>query len=150
MAAGPIREEAQDESITELLGGIFQDTRRLYSQELLAAKLETKEEVNKAMKSALSFGAGATPDLDRADREAKNNSRSNCDCQQTRSAPAQGGSFMPTYEFRCQKCDKVFELTCSFSDLDRARRDGIKCATCGSQDVIQQIPVFQVQTSKKS
>jgi putative FmdB family regulatory protein len=57
---------------------------------------------------------------------------------------------MPTYEFRCLKCNKIFELTYSISEFERARKGGIKCSICRSSRVIQQIPVFQVQTSKKS
>jgi putative FmdB family regulatory protein len=57
---------------------------------------------------------------------------------------------MPTYEFRCLKCNKIFALTYSISEFERARKSGIKCSSCGSSRVIQQIPVFQVQTSKKS
>jgi putative FmdB family regulatory protein len=57
---------------------------------------------------------------------------------------------MPTYEFLCQKCNKIFQLTCSISEFERARKDGIKCSHCGSSRVVQQVPVFQVQTSKKS
>jgi putative FmdB family regulatory protein len=57
---------------------------------------------------------------------------------------------MPTYEFRCQKCDKSFELNYSISEFERARKAGIKCSTCGSSRVIQQVPVVQVQTAKKS
>jgi putative FmdB family regulatory protein len=57
---------------------------------------------------------------------------------------------MPTYEFSCQKCNKTFELTYSISELKRARKSGIKCSSCGSSRVIQKIPVFQVQTAKKS
>jgi putative FmdB family regulatory protein len=57
---------------------------------------------------------------------------------------------MPTYEFLCQKCNKIFELTYSISEFERARKAGIKCSTCGSSRVVQQVPAFQVQTSKKS
>jgi putative FmdB family regulatory protein len=57
---------------------------------------------------------------------------------------------MPTYEFRCQKCNKRFELNYSISEFERARKRGIKCSICGSSRVIQQVSVFQVQTSKKS
>jgi putative FmdB family regulatory protein len=57
---------------------------------------------------------------------------------------------MPTYEFLCQKCNKIFELTYSISEFERARKGGIKCSKCGSSRVIQQVPVFQVQASKKS
>jgi putative FmdB family regulatory protein len=57
---------------------------------------------------------------------------------------------MPTYEFLCQKCNKVFQLSYSISEFERAKKRGIKCSNCGSSRVIQQVPVFQVQTSKKS
>jgi putative FmdB family regulatory protein len=57
---------------------------------------------------------------------------------------------MPTYEFRCQKCNKSFKLTFSISEFERARKAGIKCSICRSSRVVQQVPVFQVQTSKKS
>jgi putative FmdB family regulatory protein len=57
---------------------------------------------------------------------------------------------MPTYEFLCQKCNKIFQLTYSISEFERARKNGIKCSNCGSSRVIQQVPIFQVQTSKKS
>jgi putative FmdB family regulatory protein len=57
---------------------------------------------------------------------------------------------MPTYEFRCQKCNKTFELTYSISEFERAKRAGIKCSKCGSSRVIKKVPAFQVQTAKKS
>ena len=57
---------------------------------------------------------------------------------------------MPTYEFRCQKCKKNFTVSYSISQFERARKAGIKCSLCRSSRVIQQIAVFQVQTSKKS
>jgi DNA-directed RNA polymerase subunit RPC12/RpoP len=57
---------------------------------------------------------------------------------------------MPTCEFLCQKCNKLFQLTYSISEFERARKDGIKCSNCGSSRVIQQVSIFQVQTSKKS
>ena len=44
----------------------------------------------------------------------------------------------------------VFELNYSISEFERARKADIKCSTCGSSRVIQQVPVFQVQTAKKS
>lgn len=57
---------------------------------------------------------------------------------------------MPTYEFRCQKCDGSFELNYSISEFERARKAGIKCSSFGSTRVIQQVPVFPVQTTKES
>ena len=57
---------------------------------------------------------------------------------------------MPTYEFLCQKCNKVFEVSCSIAEYERKKKKGIKCAKCGGSKVMQQISGFQVQTSTKS
>jgi putative FmdB family regulatory protein len=57
---------------------------------------------------------------------------------------------MPTYEFRCQECEQIFELSCSISEFERASQGEIKCSRCGSSKVKQQVAVFQAQTSKKS
>ncbi len=57
---------------------------------------------------------------------------------------------MPTYEFQCQKCKKAFELTCSITEYERKKKEGIKCSECGSLEVEQQISGFRIQTSKKS
>ncbi len=57
---------------------------------------------------------------------------------------------MPTYQFLCHKCKKVFELTYTFTEYERKKKQGIKCAECRSSKVVQLIPAFQVQTSKKS
>jgi putative FmdB family regulatory protein len=57
---------------------------------------------------------------------------------------------MPTYEFRCEKCRKVFELSYSVTDYARNKKKGFKCAKCGSSRVVQQISGFQVNTAKKS
>ncbi len=57
---------------------------------------------------------------------------------------------MPTYEFRCEECKKVFELSCSVIEYERNKKKGIKCAKCGSSRVVQQISGFQVNTAKKS
>jgi len=57
---------------------------------------------------------------------------------------------MPTYEFLCKKCNKVFDLTSSIREYERRKKRGNKCPKCGSSKVVQQISAFQVQTSKKS
>lgn len=57
---------------------------------------------------------------------------------------------MPTYEFLCAGCNKVFELTCSLADYEKQKKQGIKCEACGSRKVTRNISQFQVQTSKKS
>jgi len=57
---------------------------------------------------------------------------------------------MPTYEFLCQKCGKVFELISSISEYEHKRKEGLQCPGCGSSEIVQQISGFQVKTSKKS
>lgn len=57
---------------------------------------------------------------------------------------------MPTYDFRCQHCGKVFEETLSISDYEHKQQEGWQCQACGSTDVVQQISSFQVKTGKKS
>lgn len=57
---------------------------------------------------------------------------------------------MPTYEFLCRKCSAAFEFTCTISEYDRMKKEGIKCEKCGGTEVTQQISAFQVKTSKKS
>lgn len=57
---------------------------------------------------------------------------------------------MPTYEFRCQKCGKDFEVVMSISEYEKKKKEGFTCEGCGSPEVVQQIAAFQVQTSKKS
>jgi predicted nucleic acid-binding Zn ribbon protein len=56
---------------------------------------------------------------------------------------------MPTYEFRYEKCGKVFELSYSVTEYERSKKKGIKCARFGSSRVAQQISGFQVNTTKK-
>lgn len=57
---------------------------------------------------------------------------------------------MPTYEFLCTRCNKVFELTCSVAEYEKRKKQGIKCESCGSASVTRQLSQFQAQTSKKS
>ena len=54
---------------------------------------------------------------------------------------------MPTYEFRCQKCEKRFTLIMSISDYEKKK---VQCPKCKSKRVKQQITPFQTKTSKKS
>jgi putative FmdB family regulatory protein len=61
-----------------------------------------------------------------------------------------GGHRMPTYEFRCEKCDKTFEQVWSLSDYDKRIKEQNKCPSCGSTRVVKTISVVQVKTSKKS
>ncbi len=54
---------------------------------------------------------------------------------------------MPTYEFRCNKCNKKFSLVMSMAEYDKKKP---KCPKCGSSRVEQQIQPFYAVTSKKS
>lgn len=57
---------------------------------------------------------------------------------------------MPTYEFRCEKCNKIFEQIWSLAEYDKRIKEKNKCPECGSTRVVKTISVVQVKTSKKS
>jgi putative FmdB family regulatory protein len=57
---------------------------------------------------------------------------------------------MPTYEFRCEKCSKLFEQVWLLSEYDRKIKGKQKCPSCGSTRVVRAISRVQVVTSKKS
>ena len=57
---------------------------------------------------------------------------------------------MPTYEFRCDKCHKLFEEIWSLSEYDKRIKQKHKCPKCGSTRVVREMSVVQVKTSKKS
>ena len=57
---------------------------------------------------------------------------------------------MPTYEFRCEKCGKMFEQVWSLSEYDKRIKKKNKCPSCGSTKVVKTISAVQVKTSKKS
>ena len=57
---------------------------------------------------------------------------------------------MPTYEFRCEKCRKVFEQVWSLSEYDRKLKAKQKCPFSHSTRVVKTISMVQVKTSKKS
>ena len=40
---------------------------------------------------------------------------------------------MPTYEYRCGKCDEAFEVVCSIAE----REDKAVCPACGAREVRQ-------------
>lgn len=54
---------------------------------------------------------------------------------------------MPTYEYRCQRCQKEFSLVLSMSEHDQVR---VNCPACQCGQVTQQYSLFYAQTSKKS
>jgi putative FmdB family regulatory protein len=57
---------------------------------------------------------------------------------------------MPTYEFLCQRCHKMFDVVWSLSEYDKRIKEKHKCPACGSTRVVKTLSVVQVKTSKKS
>lgn len=55
---------------------------------------------------------------------------------------------MPTYEFKCLKCEHVFSLQMTFSEHDLKKP--IICPNCKSENVIRIFSNFTAVTSKKS
>ena len=54
---------------------------------------------------------------------------------------------MPSYEYRCPKCNKKFTLILSIGEHDAGK---VKCPKCGGKKLEQLITTFQVKTSRKS
>jgi len=54
---------------------------------------------------------------------------------------------MPTYEYRCGKCNRKFQVVMSIREHETRRP---KCPKCGSARVGQLLSAFFAQTGKKS
>ncbi len=54
---------------------------------------------------------------------------------------------MPTYEYRCQKCNKRFETFLSYDDYETA---DITCPDCGTADVQRLIGRIRIAKSEDS
>ena len=54
---------------------------------------------------------------------------------------------MPSYEYRCAKCNKEFSMILSIKDHDARKA---KCPKCGGKKLEQRISSFMVKTSRKS
>jgi len=54
---------------------------------------------------------------------------------------------MPTYEYRCGKCNRKFQLVLSIAAHDKRR---VKCPKCSSARVTQMLSAFYVQTARKA
>ena len=57
---------------------------------------------------------------------------------------------MPTYEFLCERCHKIFDVVWSLAEYDKRIKEKHKCPACGSTRVVKTLSVVQVKTSKKS
>lgn len=56
---------------------------------------------------------------------------------------------MPTYEYRCKKCEHRFERMMPIGEHER-RKTKPACPECNSRSVEQVVGVFQAVTSKKT
>ncbi len=56
---------------------------------------------------------------------------------------------MPTYEYQCKDCGKVFEKTMTIEEHERQKQK-LTCPKCGSRKIRQQVSQFQVVTSHKT
>lgn len=54
---------------------------------------------------------------------------------------------MPTYEYRCQKCEIIFTVIMSMDEHDQGQ---VECPRCHGKKVTQQYSAFLAKTSKKS
>lgn len=54
---------------------------------------------------------------------------------------------MPTYEYRCQECENIFEQQGRITDREHLHP---KCPDCGSEKVEQVFSSFFAKTSRKS
>jgi putative FmdB family regulatory protein len=57
---------------------------------------------------------------------------------------------MPTYEFLCENCQKIFEVVWPLAEYDKRIKEKNKCPGCGSTRVVKALSAVQVKTSKKS
>ena len=55
---------------------------------------------------------------------------------------------MPTYEFKCKKCEKTFSLQMTISEY--GKKKSFACPHCKSTSVMRIFSSFTAVTSKKS
>jgi len=53
---------------------------------------------------------------------------------------------MPVYEFKCGKCEHLFEVMGSYAEREKAQT----CPKCGSTEVKQAISLFSVKPPSSS
>ncbi|MFV2082141.1 MAG: zinc ribbon domain-containing protein, partial [bacterium] len=58
-----------------------------------------------------------------------------------------GGGKMPVYEFVCEACKKIFEVTMSMAEAGVKK---VVCPKCDSDKVRQRLSAFSAVTSRKS
>jgi putative FmdB family regulatory protein len=55
---------------------------------------------------------------------------------------------MPSYEYNCNKCKKVFTVYLTIKEVDGNPQ--IRCEHCKSTNVVKKVTSFFAKTSKKS
>lgn len=53
---------------------------------------------------------------------------------------------MPSYDYKCENCNKKFTITCTISEHEKKR---VSCPKCSSRKVKQQVSSFFAVTSHK-
>ena len=54
---------------------------------------------------------------------------------------------MPVYEFKCNKCNQIFEVVMTMAEAAVTK---VFCPICASDDIKQQFSPFAAVTTKKS
>jgi putative FmdB family regulatory protein len=58
-----------------------------------------------------------------------------------------GTSDMPTYQYRCEKCGRIFDHVEHLAEHEKAK---LTCPDCGSKSIAHMPTPFVAKTSKKS
>jgi putative FmdB family regulatory protein len=62
-------------------------------------------------------------------------------------ASVKGDNAMPTYQYRCEKCGRVFDHVEHVAEHEKVQ---LSCPACGSKSVAHVPTHFVAKTSKKS
>lgn len=57
---------------------------------------------------------------------------------------------MPLYDFRCQGCDAVTEMSMRVHEYEQRRDGGLECPKCQGRDLRPELSLFEVKTTRKS
>jgi putative FmdB family regulatory protein len=57
---------------------------------------------------------------------------------------------MPVYDFRCQDCCELVELSMHVDEFEQKRDKGLECPKCHGKNLRTELTTFEVKTSRKS
>ena len=57
---------------------------------------------------------------------------------------------MPLYDFRCQDCSELVELSLHVDEYEQKRDEGVECPKCHGHNLQPELTIFEVKTSRKS